>query len=38
VDAGDIAKGATGKVLKRVMRDRYARLIADGERVGGTND
>jgi acyl-coenzyme A synthetase/AMP-(fatty) acid ligase len=28
--ADDVAKGATGKVLKRVMRDRFARLIADG--------
>jgi acyl-coenzyme A synthetase/AMP-(fatty) acid ligase len=30
--SGDVAKGATGKVLKRVMRERFAALIADGER------
>ncbi|WP_086784003.1 class I adenylate-forming enzyme family protein [Streptomyces caniscabiei] len=30
MEAGDVAKGATGKVLKRVMRDRFAADTAAG--------
>ena len=34
MDADAVAKGATGKVLKRVMRDRFATWIAGGRLAG----
>jgi len=36
--ADEVAKGATGKVLKRVMRDRFARLIAGGGPAAEQNE
>lgn len=34
MDSDEVAKGATGKVLKRVMRDRLAGWLASGEHTG----
>ncbi|MEU5271805.1 class I adenylate-forming enzyme family protein [Streptomyces hygroscopicus] len=34
MDAGDVVKGATGKVLKREMRERFRARVADGELTG----
>ncbi|MDN3057995.1 class I adenylate-forming enzyme family protein [Streptomyces sp. SRF1] len=34
MDAGDVVKGATGKVLKREMRRRFRARVADGELTG----
>jgi hypothetical protein len=31
MDASDVTKGATGKVLKREMRERFRARVASGE-------